>query len=426
MNEALLHTIWKYKLLGQTQFIGSKKENIELISIGEHNQDSGPDFFNSKIKINDIVLVGNVEIHVRTSDWLKHHHQHDKAYDNIVLHVVFEHDTDLSQNEKFNVSVLELKNYIKPALLEQYSQLQLSKQTVHCGKSITTVPYIIWNTWLDRLAVSRIEQKTLYVEHLFEFCQYSHEDTLYLLLFRSFGFKINNDAFELLGKSIAYSTLKKYADHTVQIEALLFGIAGLLDELFEDKYPKQLQNEFEFLKHKHLLVPIKKELWKFSKTRPANFPTIRIAQLASLIGKQQSLYHLIEQKPNLKTLQLFFEIEPNQYWNSHYKFDEESEENLKYFGETAFQNMVINTIVPYLFFMSKHNTNNDFVEYALDLLSQLPAEINTKTKEFTKLGVKSDNALESQAQIYLLDNFCSKKACLHCNVAEFLLKSSMK
>ncbi len=355
MNEALLHTIWKYKLLGQTQFIGTKQEVIEIISIGEHNQDSGPDFFNSKIKINDIVLAGNVEIHIKTSDWLKHNHQFDKAYDNIVLHVVYEHDKELPQNEKFNVSVVELKSYIKPLLLEQYNQLQVSKQTIPCGKSISTVPDIIWKTWLDRLAISRIEQKTSYIEHLFEYCNHNHEDAFYLLLCRNFGFKINNDAFELLGKSLSYSTLKKYADNPIQIEALLFGVAGLLEELFDDKYPKQLQNEFEFLKHKHQLVPIKKELWKFSKTRPVNFPTIRIAQLASLVNKQQSLYHLIEQKPDIKALQSFFEVEPNIYWNTHYKFDTESEESSKHFGETAFQNIVINTVVPYLFFMSKHN-----------------------------------------------------------------------
>ncbi len=424
MNEALLHTIWKYKLLAQAQFKGSKQENIEVVSIGEHNQDSGPDFFNSKIKINDILLAGNVEIHIKTSDWLKHNHQNDKAYDNLVLHVVFEHDKELPQNEQFNVSVLELKNYIKPSLLEQYNQLQLSKQTIACGKSITKVSDIVWKSWLDRLAVTRIEQKTKYIEHLFEYTNQNHEDALYLLLCRNFGFKINNDAFELLGKSLPYSILKKYADNSIQIEALLFGTAGLLDELFEGKYPKQLQNEFEFLKHKHQLIPIKKEHWKFSKTRPINFPTIRIAQLAIIISKQQSLYHLIERKPDLKTIKAFFESEPNDYWKTHFKFDTESEESSKRLGDTAFHSIVINTIVPYLFFMSTHNLHSDYVEYALDLLSQLPAEVNTKTKEFTKLGVKTDSALESQAQIQLLDAFCTKKLCLKCNVAEFLLKNS--
>lgn len=424
MNEALLHTIWKYKLLAQSKFIGSKQEAIEIISIGDHNQDSGPDFFNSKIKINDVLLVGNVEIHIKTSDWLKHHHQNDNAYNNLVLHVVYDHDKELPQNEKFNVSVLELKNYIKPALLQKYNELQLSKQSIACGKSITNVSDIVWKSWLDRLAISRIEQKTEYIEHLFQYTHQNHEDALYLLLFRNFGFKINNEAFELLGKSLSFSILKKYADNLIQTEALLFGTAGLLDDLFDDKYPKQLQNEFEFLKHKHQLISLKKESWKFSKTRPINFPTIRISQLANIINKRKSLYHLIEERPDLKTINQFFNTEPNYYWKTHFKFDSLSEESSKSLGETAINSIVINTIVPYLFFMSKHNLDSDYVEYALDLLSQLPAEINTKTKEFTKLGVKIDNALESQAQIQLFDTLCAKKLCLQCNVAEFLLKNS--
>lgn len=426
MNEALLHTIWKYRLLGQSNFKGCKGENIEVISIGEHNQDSGPDFFNSKIRINDIVLAGNVEIHIKTSDWLRHNHQNDKSYDNLVLHVVYEHDKELSQNDQFNVSILELKHYINPLLLEQYQQLQLSKQPIPCGKAIVHIPDVKWKSWLDRMVVSRLEEKTTYIEHLFEYANHSHEDALYLLLFRNFGFKINNDPFELLGKFLPYSVLRKYADHSIQIEALLFGVAGLLDDLFEDKYPKQLQNDFEFLKHKHRLQSIKKEQWKFSKTRPVNFPTIRISQLAGLIGKQTSLYHLLEQKPELKAIKHFFEAEPNPYWKTHYKFDVETENSSKTLGDTAIDSIVINTIVPYLFFMAKHGSKSDLIEYALDLLSKLPAEMNKKTREFTGLGIKTENAFESQAQIYLLDNFCSKKRCLHCQVGESLLKSSLK
>ena len=424
MNEALLHTIWKYKLLQKTQFVGTKQEQIEIISVGEHNQDSGPDFFNSKIRINDLLLVGNVEIHIRTSDWLKHNHQHDKAYDNIVLHVVFDHDINLPQNENFNVSVLEIKNLIKPSLLEQYTQLSTSKQHIPCGKSISDVPAIIWKSWMDRLAISRIEQKTEYIQHLFDYVKQSHEDALYLLLIRNFGFKINNEAFELLGKSLPYSLIKKYIDNPIQVEALLYGVAGFLDELFADKYPKQLQNEFEFLRHKHQLIPLKKEIWKFSKTRPINFPTIRLSQFANLISKQISLYHFLEEMPDLKSIRLFFDCHPHNYWESHFKFDTESDKTKKPFGETSFHSIVMNTIVPYLFFMSKHNLNDQYADYALNMLGTLPAEINSKTKEFSNLGVKTENALESQAQIQLLDGYCSKKACLKCNVAEFLLKTS--
>lgn len=422
MDEELLHTIWKYKLLGESKFIGSKDETIEIISIGEHNQDSGPDFFNSKVIINGILLAGNVEIHIKTSDWLKHHHQKDKSYDNLVLHVVYEHDLALPQNETYNVSVIELKRYIKPGLIDQYNQLKLSKQSISCGKSILDVPDIIWKSWLDRLAVSRIEEKTDYIAHLFEYCKQNYEDSLYLLLCRNFGFKINNDAFEMVGKSLPYSILKKYSDNETQIEALIYGVAGFLDDLYQDKYPKQLQNEFEFLRQKHQLIPLKKEVWKFSKTRPANFPTIRISQLASLLCKQQSLYHFLESKPSIKMIKEFFNISPSIYWTNHFRFDVETLGSAKPFGAIAVQSIVINTIIPYLFFISKHKQNKEHIDYAIDLLTQLPYEVNTKTKEFIKLGIKPLNALESQAQIQLYDNYCTKKACLKCNVSEFLLK----
>lgn len=424
MNEALLHTIWKYKLTGTVDYIGTKQEAIKIISIGEHNQNSGPDFFNSKVEINGLLLVGNLEIHVKTSDWLKHNHQFDKAYDNLVLHVVFEHDVELSQNEHYNVSVLELKKYIKTSLLNQYQYIESSKQKIPCGKSITTVSSLVWKSWLDRLAVSRIEDKTNYISAIFNSVQHNLEETLFILLCRNFGFKINNDAFELLAKSTPYSILKKHADQPFQLEAMLFGNAGFLDDLFKEKYPMSLQNEFEFLKHKYNFTPLKKEIWKFSKTRPSNFPTIRISQLVCLISKQQSLYHFIEKQPTLTQLKNYFTIETNVYFKSHYKFDSPVMECSKHIGDSAFYNVVINTIVPFLFFVSKQNCNLDLQDYAFDLLEQIPPEINSKVKSFTTLGVVPVSALETQAMIKLHDSYCSIKSCLNCHVAEYLLKNS--
>ncbi len=425
MNEAFLQIIWKHKLLGQLNFVGTKGEDIELISIGEHNQDSGPDFFNSKISINTILLAGNVELHVKTSDWNKHNHQNNRAYDNLILHVVYEHDVELRQNEQFNVSVLELKKYIKPELIEQFRKIEESKQTIPCGKSISTVPDIIWKSWLDRLAVSRIESKTEYIEGVFNYSKQNHEDTLYVLLCKSFGFKINNDAFELLAKSLSYSLLKKYSDNSIQIEALLFGVAGFLDELFTEDYPKLLQNEFEFLKHKHQIFSIKKELWRFSKTRPLNFPTVRLAQLTGILTKNQSLYHVLETKPSIKQLRAFFDISTQPYWNSHFQLDSESEEIAKPIGDSAFYSIVINAIVPFLFFYAKHTGKESFVDYALELLIEIPAEVNKKTKEFSQLGITTQNAMESQALIHLYDVFCTKKQCLNCHVGRHLLKKSV-
>lgn len=424
MKEELLHTIWKYKLLQQSSFVGTKGENIEIISIGEHNQHSGPDFFASKILINDVQLVGNVEVHIKTSDWLKHQHQYNKAYDNLILHIVFEHDVELKQNEVFNVSVLELKNYIKPELLQKYSQLEHSKDVIACGKSIATIPEIAWHAWLNRLAISRIEQKTKNIEHLFQYAQQDYEQTLYVLLVKNFGFKINNEAFELLAKSLPLTIIKKHADNALQTEALLFGTAGFLQEPFSDKYPQLLQNEFEFLKHKYQLIPLKKEIWKFAKTRPVNFPTIRLAQLAGLLAQSTSLFHLLENKADLIDLSQFFNITTHKYWETHFKFDTEAEHSFKNFGESAFQLTVINTIIPFLFFIAQKQSKEELTDYALDLLSSLPPEINSKTKAFTQLGVKNKSALESQAQIHLLDNYCSKKGCLQCQVGTSLLKAS--
>ena len=423
MNEALLHTIWKYKLLQLNQFIGTKNETIEIVSIGEHNQDSGPDFFNSKIKINNLLLAGNVEIHIKTSDWLKHQHQFNKAYDNLILHVVYEHDVELEQNKQFNVSVLELKSYIKPQLIEQYHQLQVSKQKIACGQAINTVPSIVWNLWLDKLAVSRLEKKTNYIEQLFQFAQHNFEETLYLLLFRSFGLKINDEAFELLAKHLSYSIIKKHIGNITQIEALLFGVAGFLDEPLQDAYAKELQNEFEFLKHKYQLVTLQKTIWKFSKTRPSNFPTIRLAQLAQLLNQQTSLFHFIEKQPSIKEIKQFFNITPSNYWQTHYYFDSDEQKLSCKIGELSINNSIINTIVPFLFFMAQHTQQEFYIDYALNLLQALPPEENAKTKPYAQLGMEAKNAMESQAQIYLFDNYCLKKECLKCSVAEFLLKN---
>jgi hypothetical protein len=227
-----------------------------------------------------------------------------------------------------------------------------------------------------------------------------------------------------LAKSTPYYLLKKHADQPLQLEALLYGNAGFLDDLFKEKYPISLQNEFEFLKHKYALIPLKKEIWKFSKTRPSNFPTIRLSQLICLISKQQSLFHFIEKQPTIPQLKNYFNVETNVYFKSHFKFDSPVTECSKHLGDSAFYNIVINTIVPFLFFVSKQNFNADLQDYAFDLLEQIPAEINTKTKAFTNLGVIPESALETQAMIKLHDSYCTIKSCLNCHVAEFLLKNS--
>ncbi len=423
MTESLLHHIWKYRLFSSPNMIGSRQEQIEIVHAGEHNTDAGPDFFNARLRIDGILLAGNVEIHVKTSDWLKHGHHLDKAYDNLILHAVFEHDVELPQNDQHRVAVLRLSDYITSSVIEQYRSIAGSKAVIPCGKGITSVPDIVWKSWLNRLAIARLEDKVQYTAQLFEYTNQHFEETLYITLCRSFGFKINNVAFELLAKHLPYTTIKKHLDNPLAVEALLFGTAGLLEDVLEEDYLKQLQNEFEFLRHKYQLVPLKKELWKFLRLRPVNFPTVRLAQLAALFCKNGSLFHIIERLPTYSDLRGFFDVDVRPFWQDHYRPGGAAVSQRKPIGESAVANITINTIVPYLLFMSQHYGDQRFSHHALDLLSEAAAEKNAKTRPFETLGIKADNALESQALIQLYDHFCSARRCLDCSVAGFLLKS---
>lgn len=424
MNESFLHYIWKYKLFSTSVFLGTKNENIELIKTGDDHQDSGPDFFNAQIKVDGLWLAGNIEIHLKTSDWLKHQHHFDDVYNHLILHVVYEHDMDIPQNLSHHVPVLELKPYISPLLLTQYQTFFTNRSVVSCGSSITQVNDISWISWVNRLAVSKLENKSAYIESLFQFKQQNFEETLYVLLCRNFGFKTNSDAFELLAKQLPFHIIKKHLDQPHSVNALLFGMAGMLDEPFQEEYPRQLQNEFEFLKHKYNLIPLKKELWKFLRMRPVNFPTIRLAQLGAVLCQSQSLFHLLENRSDLKLIKQYFDIKLPAYWDTHFHFEKETQAQLKHIGEQSVDNIIINTVVPYLFFLAKHYHHEIYSDYAMKLLTHLPPEQNTKIKTYTELGVHPKNALETQALIYMYDQFCLKKRCLECQVAGFLLKKS--
>ncbi|MBS1634423.1 MAG: DUF2851 family protein [Bacteroidetes bacterium] len=424
MTEALLHHIWKFKLFNTSQFQGTQHEQIEIVDPGFHNSDSGPDFFSARIRIDGLLMIGNVEIHLKTSDWLKHHHQNDPAYDNLLVHAVFEHDVELQQNKANRVAVLELRPYISSSTLHRYSLIATNPNPICCGTGITSVPSITWNSWLNRMAVSRIEEKVDYIEHLYRFTAHDFEETLYILLARNFGFKTNAAPFELLAKQLPLKTIRKHLDHPLVVEALLFGTAGFLEEPYEEEYPRLLQNEFEFLKHKYQILPMKKELWKFMRLRPANFPPLRLAQLAAVFVKNESFFHLLETKPDIQTIRRFFNAQLHPYWHTHFKPGNLSVEKPKSIGNSSVSSIIINTIVPYLFFLSRHHQQESYIEYGLDLLSDLEPEKNMKTAGYEALGARINNALESQAVIHLHDNFCTAKRCLECSVAGFLLKNS--
>ncbi len=291
IKEDLLKFIWQHKLFDPSNLITNEGNLLEVIHVGELNVNSGADFFNAKIKLNGLVLAGNIEIHVRSSDWLRHNHQTDVSYNNIILHVVYEHDKEIAQNLTNNVEVMELKNRIPSHLLSNYHTLIHSKRSLACDQGYASIPTKITTPWIHRMAIERLEKKTQDISKIFESFNNDFTQTFYTILLRNFGFKVNSLPFELLATYLPVTILLKHTDSLMQVESLLLGTAGMLEEeTFEEPYLKNLQNEYEFLKNKYKLSALQKHIYKYSRMRTANFPQLRLAQFAALIHNNASIF----------------------------------------------------------------------------------------------------------------------------------------
>jgi hypothetical protein len=425
MSEDFLHYLWKFNLFN-SELVTTNGEPIQILKSGEHNKNSGPDFFNAKVKIGNTTWAGNVEIHLKSSDWNHHGHQKDKAYQNIILHAV--HDAD-AQNSDLNgneIPTVQLKNKFSSGLWNQYETLVNSKQWIPCANMIETVDKFTINTWLERMVIERLEQKIIVVETLLKQNQNNWEETFYQSLARNFGFKLNAAPFELLAKSLPSKYLAKHKNNLLQIEAMLFGQAGLLEEKFKDQYPNELKREYNFLKNKFGLKPIEKHLWKFAKTRPVNFPTLRIAQFAKLVHKSSHLLSLILETKKAKDILKLFDVSASEYWTTHYRFDHESKSSEKNLGKSSAENILINTVIPFLFLYGKEKNNEYVKNRSLELLEQLPAENNNIIKEWELLKIKTGSAYRSQGLIQLKNEYCSQKKCLNCGIGSKILKKSMQ
>jgi hypothetical protein len=420
-NEELLQFIWRYKLLKPLPLITKSGKEIIILKQGELNLDAGPDFFNAQIRIHNITLVGNIEIHILSSDWLRHNHQQNKTYDNIILHAVYEHDVELIQNTSNNVEVLELKNLIDEKTLKAYEHLSTSKTKLPCANQLIELNEIKFLSWMERMTIERLEDKVQRIEQLFDFYGNDYLQTFYTCLLRSFGFKVNALPFELLAKQLPIHLLLKHSDHLMQVEALLLGVSGLLDNQFSDKYIQTLQNEFEHLKNKYSLIPLEKEIFKFSKMRPANFPTIRLAQLAQLIHCHTQLFSKPHLLKNYSDLMKALEIKPQGYWKDHYRLDGQVTSSELTFGKGSAESVIINAFAPFFFFYSKKLVKPEYTEACIDLLNKCKMESNAKTKLFDAKKSSLVNAAGSQGIIHLYDNYCVARKCLKCAIAAGIL-----
>lgn len=421
MREDFLHHVWKYQLFDFQDLVSVQGHSIQLKTPGWHNYDAGPDFLNARVEIDGLQWSGNVEIHLRTNDWYKHKHHHDAAYQNVILHVVFEHTEMEPDDPLLNIPILCLKDRINENLYHQYLSFLNANHQIPCHSMIQKIDRIHLEMWLERLMIEKLEMKTQTIVHRLEQNQNDWEATFYEFLAQNFGFKINGAAFELLAKSLPYKILLKHRDSLFQTEALLFGQAGMLDEDFEDEYPQKLQKEYHFLQKKYQLTPIQSHVWNFLRLRPSNFPSIRIAQLAWLICHKNALFSCSIDAETIDELRDLFSANTSPYWDNHYLFDKASRFAKKQIGNTSIDLLIINTVIPFQFLYSKIHDDKDLMNKTFLLTDSIKGEVNAITNAFKDIGIVSTTAFRSQALIYLKKNYCEQKRCLQCAIGAKLL-----
>lgn len=422
MNEKLLQFLWQHSLYNTVGLHTTSGDDLVVIHPGRLNRDSGPDFSEARVKVGSTILVGNVEIHVRSSDWVKHGHDDDPAYKNLVLHVVYENDID---HAPANTPVLVLYSAITESVIAKYSDLVNTDLQLPCAGRHHVVKTITKEGWLSRLLAERWEQKLADWNLLLNNSADDWRNLLYWRLAANFGFKTNATPFLLLAQSLPINIPTRHKDDLMQLEALFFGQAGMLDEDFTDDYPRQLQREYDYLRKKYSLKPVNKALWKFMRMRPANFPTIRIAQFAALVQRSVHLFSQIIETHSVKEIIPLLDVKASEYWDTHFRFDSVAEHGTpKALGRTSIENIIINTIAPIQFLYASHQDTEVLRERALQLLEDVPAEGNKIIRIWQENGWEVVNAAQSQALLQLYNNYCSSKRCLECTIGHNILRQA--
>jgi len=416
MREEFLYYIWENRLIDK-DLKTVEGEAVEVVTTGYRNTDSGPDFLEAKIQIGDKLWAGHVEIHVKSSDWNRHGHQNDKAYKNVILHVVYENDAQVN-----DIPTLELKGHFDESLFSQYQKLISSKNWIPCEKSIANLPVFTRFSWLDRMAVERLESKSETVTKILEANQFDWEDALYKLLMRYFGLKVNNEAFEYLANILPFKTLLKHADNLVQVEAMLMGCAGFLEDDFTEEFPLLLKREFGVMRAKFNLLTMPAERWKFMRMRPSNFPTIRLAQMAQLIHKNGCLFSKIKAAKNTAEVKALFDVATSDYWETHWRLGVPTEAKPKHLGEATADVLIINAVAPLLFCYGRLHKDESACDTAMQFLEDTEAEDNAIIRHYAQCGVKAENAMQTQALLHLYNMYCKRKRCLECRIGNVLLK----
>ncbi|CAM1333833.1 DUF2851 family protein [Tenacibaculum aestuariivivum] len=422
MKEEFIHFLWQYKLFSTATLKSTTNEIIKIVKPGLYNKNTGPDFLNAQLIINNQLWVGNVEIHVNSSDWYVHKHEGDKNYDAVILHVVWEHDSIIFMKNNQSLPTLQLKNIINAGILKNYQKLFSKQQCwIPCENQITTIDVFLINNWLERLYLERLERKSVFIKQLLSNSSNDYEAVLFQLLAKNFGLKINGDAFLQVAKSFNFSVLRKVRFNELELSALLFGQAGFFERDIENRYFNQLKKEYNYLRYKFDLLPISNNLFQFFRMRPTNFPTIRIAQLVALFYKHDNLFSKLMQLNKLEDFYRLFSVEVNDFWKTHYTFETVSKKSSKKITKSFIDLLLINTIIPlkFVYEQSRGEVNEEAV---FRLIQQIKPEKNSIISKFLNIKVAVNNGFESQALLELKNNYCEKKRCLECAIGNSLLR----
>jgi len=421
MREDFLHYIWKHKKFALTQIRTTNDESIIIRSIGQHNHLAGPDFFNAQLDIGEQRWAGTIEMHLKSSDWYAHNHETDPTYDNVILHVVWEHDIDIYRKNGTAIATLTLKKYIQNEALVNYKKLFAYKRRwIPCENELKRVPQLQYTAWLDRLYLERLEAKTQEIQHRLNLVNNDWEAVLFVMLSRNFGTKINGDAFQSLAAKVSFPIVRKCTQEPFQLEALLLGLGNLLPEDSTDSYVLQLESEYAFLQHKFNLDAVGVLPIQFYKLRPPNFPTIRLSQLARLYTKHPQLFRKIITTTSIEEIYTLFTVQASHYWDTHYSFGKVHKKRTKRLSKSFIDLLVINTVIPLKFayarFIGKENQ-----EALWDLIRQIKPENNTVISRFDTLGARAEQALDTQALLQLKTSYCDQQRCLQCAIGNWLI-----
>lgn len=421
MKEDFLHYIWLCKKLDFTNLKTTNGEILTILNFGQYIQQSGPDFFNAQIAIDHQKWAGNIEIHIKSSDWYVHHHEKDDNYNNVILHVVWEHDTPIFRKDNSEIAVLELKKYVSKEELQKYKGLTTPKSWIFCENQIKDIPDFVLSNWEERLFFERLERKSNPIQQLLQETENDWEAVLFCMLAKNFGLNTNGEMFFKVAKSITFSLIRKEALEVMYLEALLFGQADMIPLQVEDNYPKELKSWYDYIVLKYKLKKPAIAPIQFFKHRPDNFPTIRLAQLAMVFHLHKNLFSKIIEAKTIQEIYQIFNVSVSDYWKSHYNFDNASPKKEKSLSKSFIDLLIINTIVPVQFAYA-NSLGKENAELLIDFLSNIPAEKNNIIDKFTKFGIKSKNAFQSQSLLQLKNEYCNNKKCLQCALGLELLK----